>query len=42
LPPQTRSNGGAGVFFIITLIVFGVLAYSIITGIVESVSRLFQ
>jgi hypothetical protein len=42
LPLQTRSNGGASVFFLIALIIFGVLAYSIIAGIVESVLRLFQ
>jgi hypothetical protein len=42
LPLRTRSNGGASVFFFITLIIFGVLAYSIIVGIVESILRLFQ
>ena len=42
LPLRTRSNGGASVFFFIALIIFGVLAYSIIVGIVESVLRLFQ
>ena len=42
LPLQTRSNGGASVFFLIALIIFGVLAYSIIVGIVESILRLFQ
>ena len=42
LPLQTRSNGGAGVFFLIALIIFGVLVYAIIAGIVESILRLFQ
>jgi len=42
LPLQTRSDGGAVVFFFIALIIFGVLAYSIIAGIVESILRLFQ
>lgn len=42
LPLRARSNGGASVFFFIALIVFGVLAYSIIVGIVESILRLFQ
>jgi hypothetical protein len=42
LPLRARSNGGASVFFLIALIVFGVLVYSIIMGIVESILRLFQ
>jgi hypothetical protein len=42
LPLQTRSDGGAGIFFLIALIIFGILAYSIIAGIVESILRLFQ
>jgi hypothetical protein len=42
LPLQTRSDGGAGVFFLIALIIIGILAYSIIAGIVESILRLFQ
>ena len=37
---QTRSNGGAGVFFIIMMIVFAVLLYFIIAGIIESFARL--
>jgi hypothetical protein len=42
LPPQTRSSGGAGAFFLIAFIILGVLAYGIIAGIVESILRLFQ
>lgn len=42
LPLQLGSGGGAGVFFFIALIIFLVLAYGIIAGIVESVIRLFQ
>lgn len=41
LPLQLRSNGGAGVFFFIALIIFAILAYNIIAGIVESIIRLF-
>lgn len=40
LPTQTRSNGGAGVFFTISVIVFAVLLYFIVSGIVESFARL--
>jgi hypothetical protein len=40
LPAQSRSNGGAGAFFVIMLITFAVLLYFIITGIVESFARL--
>jgi hypothetical protein len=39
---QFGSNGGAGAFFFIALIIFVILAYGIIAGIVESVIRLFQ
>lgn len=42
LPLQLGSGGGAGVFFFIALIIFLVLAYGMIAGIVESVIRLFQ
>ncbi len=37
---QLRSNGGAGTFFVAVLIVFVVLLYFIIAGIVESIARL--
>lgn len=37
---QTRSNGGAGAFFIVISIVFVVLLYFIISGIVEAFVRL--
>jgi hypothetical protein len=40
LPSQSRSNGGAGAFFVIMLITFAVLLYFIITGIVDSFARL--
>jgi hypothetical protein len=40
LPAQTRSNGGAGAFFVVMVIVFAVLLYFIIAGIVESFARL--
>ncbi|MGH3784615.1 MAG: hypothetical protein ACRDRO_29370 [Pseudonocardiaceae bacterium] len=40
LPLQTHSNGGAGVFFVISLILFVVLAYGVVTGIVEAITRL--
>jgi hypothetical protein len=40
LPRQVRSNGGAGVFFVAMMIVFVVLLYFIIAGIVESFLRL--
>jgi len=40
LPPQSRSDGGATVFFLVALVICGVLAYSIIMGIVESILRL--
>lgn len=42
VPLPTRSDGGAAVFFVIASIIFLVLAYSIIMGIVESIIRLFQ
>lgn len=37
---QTRSNGGAGAFFIVISVVFVVLLYFIISGIVEAFVRL--
>ncbi len=39
-PRQTRSNGGVGVVLVIGLIIFGVLIFNIIAGIVEAISRL--
>jgi hypothetical protein len=39
-PSHPRSNGGATLFFLAVFIVFGVLTYGIIAGIVESISRL--
>jgi hypothetical protein len=40
LPVQTRSNGGAGAFFILAVIVFAILLYFIVSGLVESIARL--
>lgn len=40
--PQTRSNGGAGVFFLIALIIVGVLGYSIVIGIIGSILSFFR
>ncbi len=40
LPLRTRSNGGAGIALTVGLVVFGLLVYFIITGIVESIARL--
>jgi hypothetical protein len=40
LPTQTRSDGGAGAFFLTMSIVFAVLLYFIISGIVEAFARL--
>jgi hypothetical protein len=40
VPLQTRSNGGAGALLVIALIIFGVLVYNIIAGIVEAITRL--
>jgi len=40
LPIQTHSNGGAGLFFAIASILFVVLAYGVVTGIVEAIARL--
>jgi hypothetical protein len=40
LPPSTRSNGGATLFFLVAFILCGVLTYGIIAGIVESLARL--
>jgi hypothetical protein len=40
LPLRTRSNGGAGIALTVGLVVFGLLVYFIIAGIVESVARL--
>jgi hypothetical protein len=40
LPLQTHSNGGAGLFFAISLIIFVVLAYGVVSGIVEAIVRL--
>ncbi len=41
LPLQLGSGGGAGPFFFIALIIFLVLVYGIIAGIVESIIKLF-
>lgn len=41
-PTQSRSNGGAGAFFVISLITFAVLLYFIIDGIVESFTNLYR
>jgi hypothetical protein len=40
LPTRTRSNGGAGAFFLVMAIIFAVLLYFIISGIVEAFVRL--
>ncbi|HXT44689.1 MAG TPA: hypothetical protein VN748_11355 [Pseudonocardiaceae bacterium] len=40
LPRQSRSNGGAGAFFLIMSITIAVLLYFIISGIVEAFARL--
>ncbi|MFN2478638.1 MAG: hypothetical protein ABR615_05635 [Pseudonocardiaceae bacterium] len=40
LPLQTHSNGGAGIFFTISFILFVVLAYGVVTGIVDAIARL--
>jgi hypothetical protein len=40
LPTHTRSNGGAGAFFLAMSIIFVVLLYFIISGIVEAFVRL--
>jgi hypothetical protein len=40
LPAHTRSNGGAGAFFLVMSIIFAVLLYFIISGIVEAFARL--
>ncbi|MBV8995336.1 MAG: hypothetical protein JO287_16935 [Pseudonocardiales bacterium] len=40
LPARTRSNGGAGAFFLAMSIIFAVLLYFIISGIVEAFARL--
>lgn len=40
LPVRTRSNGGAGAFFVITVILFALLAYGVISGIAEAIARL--
>jgi hypothetical protein len=40
LPAATRSNGGAGVFFVVAAAIFVVLAYEVIVGIVEAIARL--
>ncbi|HEX8759450.1 MAG TPA: hypothetical protein VF734_05625 [Pseudonocardiaceae bacterium] len=42
LPLQTRSDGGATAFFLIVLIIIVLLLYFIITGLIESISSLFQ
>ncbi|MGH3722140.1 MAG: hypothetical protein ACRDRI_25525 [Pseudonocardiaceae bacterium] len=42
LPLPARADGGAAVFFFIAAIVCGILTYSIILGIVDSIVRLFQ
>ncbi|HKS52076.1 MAG TPA: hypothetical protein VJS67_09435 [Pseudonocardiaceae bacterium] len=40
LPTHTRSNGGAGAFFLVMSITIAVLLYFIISGIVEAFARL--
>ncbi|MGA9309441.1 MAG: hypothetical protein WBV74_03615 [Pseudonocardiaceae bacterium] len=40
LPIQTHSNGGAGLFFAISFVLFVVLAYGVVSGIVEAIARL--
>ena len=40
LPVATRSNGGAGVFFAVAAVIFVVLGYEVIVGIVEAIARL--
>lgn len=40
LPTHTRSDGGASAFFLVTFIVFAVLLYFIISGIVDAFIRL--
>jgi hypothetical protein len=40
LPLQKHSNGGAGIFFAISLILFVVLAYGVVSGVVEAIARL--
>ncbi len=40
LPIPTHSNGGAGIFFAISFILFVVLAYGVVSGIVEAIVRL--
>lgn len=42
VPLRLGSSGGAGAFFFIAVIIFLILAYGIIAGIVESIIRLFQ
>ncbi|HEV7827463.1 MAG TPA: hypothetical protein VGP04_01175 [Pseudonocardiaceae bacterium] len=40
MPLQTHSNGGAGLFFAISFILFVVLAYGVVSGIVDAIARL--
>ncbi len=40
LPGHSRSSGGAGVVYIVGFIIIGILVFSIIAGIVQSISRL--
>jgi len=40
LPIPTHSNGGAGIFFALSFILFVVLAYGVVSGIVEAIVRL--
>ncbi|MDQ2790392.1 MAG: hypothetical protein DLM60_00185 [Pseudonocardiales bacterium] len=40
LPLQSHSNGGAGVFFAISSALFVLLAYGVVTGIVDAIARL--
>ena len=40
LPLQKHSNGGAWIFFAISLILFVVLAYGVVSGVVEAIARL--
>ncbi|MGH3770757.1 MAG: hypothetical protein ACRDRW_05070 [Pseudonocardiaceae bacterium] len=42
LPLPTSADGGAAIFFLLSAIICGVLAYSVVTGIVDSIVRLFQ
>ncbi|PZS28007.1 MAG: hypothetical protein DLM61_15630 [Pseudonocardiales bacterium] len=40
VPLKAHSNGGAGLFFAISSILFAALAYGVVTGIAEAIARL--